>query len=63
MPETTQPSLSPTRKVSAGTATGAAVVILVWVAGMFGLDVPPEVASAAAVLLGFGAAYVVKDRA
>lgn len=58
-----QPTLRPTTKVGTGAATAATVVILVWVAGMLGVEVPAEVASAAAVLLGFGAAYVVRDRA
>ena len=57
-----KPSLAPSTKVTTSAVTGAAVVILVWVASMFGLDVPPEVAAAAAVVLSFGAAYAVKDR-
>lgn len=57
-----KPTYTPTTKVTTGAATGAAVVVLVWVAHLFGLDVPPEVSAAAAVLLGFGAAYVVKDQ-
>ena len=59
---TPRPSLAPTTKVTTSAVTGAAIVILVWVAGMFGLDVPPEVAAAAAVVLSFGAAYVVKEK-
>lgn len=45
-------------KVAAGGAAGAASVVLVWVAGLFGLDVPAEVASAFTVLLSFAAAYL-----
>lgn len=58
-----QPTLAPTTKVTLGSASGAAVLVLVWVAGMFGLEVPPEVASAVTLLLMAGVAYLVKDRA
>lgn len=37
---------APSGKVAAGAAAGAATIVLVWVAGLLGLDVPPEVASA-----------------
>ena len=33
-------------KVAAGGLAGGLTIILVWVAGLLGLDVPPEVASA-----------------
>lgn len=48
----------PQPKVVAATAAGAATVVLVWIVGLFGLAVPPEVASAVTVLLAAGAAYV-----
>jgi hypothetical protein len=51
-------SLKPTPKVIAATAAGAATVLLVWIAGLFGLEVPPEVAAAATVLLTAGAGYL-----
>nr|WP_312964313.1 hypothetical protein [Kocuria rhizophila] len=35
-----------------GTLAGAATVVLVWLLGTAGVDVPPEVAAAFAVLLG-----------
>jgi hypothetical protein len=47
----------PTSKVVAGGAAGAVSIILVWVAGLFGLEVPAEVASAFTVLLSSAAAY------
>lgn len=56
------PSRTPTTKVTASALAGAAVVILIWIAGMFGLAVPPEVAGAGVVVLSFAAAYAVKDR-
>ncbi|WP_314148246.1 hypothetical protein [uncultured Leifsonia sp.] len=55
-------SKAPTVKVVAGGAAGAAVTIAVWIAGLFGLEVPSEVAGAAVVLVTFAAAYVVPDR-
>jgi hypothetical protein len=45
-------------KVAAGGAAGAVTVVLVWVAGMFGVGVPPEVASALTVLISTGAGYL-----
>jgi hypothetical protein len=54
--------LVPTRKVGAAGVGGMAAVILVWVAGLLGLDVPPEVATAFAGLLAFGAGYLVPER-
>jgi hypothetical protein len=54
--------LTPTRKVAAGGVGGAATIVLVWLAGMFGLEMPPEVAAALTVLLGTGAAYLRTER-
>lgn len=50
--------MKPEPKVLAATAAGALTVVLVWVAGLFGLGVPPEVASAVTVLLTAGTAYI-----
>jgi len=55
-------SKTPTPKVVAGGAAGAAVVVIVYVAGLFGLEVPVEVATAAVVLVSFAAGYIVPDR-
>lgn len=44
-------------KVKAGSAAGAATIVVVWAAGLAGLEVPPEVASAFTVLAGFVAGY------
>lgn len=52
------PSLMPTPKVAAGGIFGAAAIVIVWIAGQFGVEVPPEVAAAFTVLLGSGAAYI-----
>ncbi len=48
----------PTTKVWAGGAAGAASLVLVYAVGLFGIDVPAEVASAFTFLLGSGAAYL-----
>lgn len=45
-------------KVAAGGAAGAVTVVLVWVAEMFGLEVPAEVASAVTVLISTAAGYL-----
>jgi hypothetical protein len=56
-----EPSRKPTPKIAAATATGAAVVLVVWVAGLFGLEVPDYVATAVGVLLTAGAGYFKSD--
>jgi hypothetical protein len=48
----------PTAKVTAGAAAGAATILLVWIAGLLGLGVPPEAAAAVTVLLTAGAGYL-----
>lgn len=50
--------LKPEPKVAAGGAAGAVTIVLVYLASLAGLDVPPEVASAFTVLVSFGAAYL-----
>jgi hypothetical protein len=57
-PEHTVRSLAPESKVVAGAVAGAVSIILVWLAGLFGLEVPPEVAAAVTVVLGAGTAYL-----
>lgn len=58
-----QPSALPSRKVGAGLLAGALTTIVVWVVGLLGVVVPPEVSSSFTLLLGFGASYFVKERA
>lgn len=53
--------MTPQPKVLAGGAAGAVTVVLVWAAGLGGLEVPPEVASAVTVLISFAAGYVKKS--
>lgn len=49
------------QKAGAAGAAGAGTVILVWIVGLAGLDVPPEVASAFTTLLATGAAYFTRN--
>jgi enamine deaminase RidA (YjgF/YER057c/UK114 family) len=58
-----QPSNTPTSKVTAATGAGAASVLVVFIAGQLGLDVSPEVAAAIATLLAFAGGYVKKENA
>lgn len=53
---------TPTPKVAAGSTTGAAVLVLLWLAGLMGLDLPPEVAGALVLLATAGAAWLKSDR-
>jgi len=50
-------------KVAAGGATGAVVGIIVWVAGLLGLTIPPEIAVYFGTILSFGVAWFVKETA
>lgn len=54
--------LAPTRKVSAAGVGGSAGIVLVWVLGQLGIDMPVEVAGAVVALLAFGAGYLVPSR-
>ena len=44
-------------KVQAAGWAGSVTVLLVWVAGLLGLDVPPEAASAFTILVATVAGY------
>lgn len=50
--------MTPQPKVVAGGAAGAAAILIVYVASLFGLEVPGEVGAALAALLSFAAAYL-----
>ena len=50
--------MTPQPKVVAGGIAGAATIVLVWAAGMAGVDVPAEVASAFTVLVSFAAGFI-----
>ncbi len=58
----TEKSGVPTSKVAAAGVGGAAALVLTYLLGLFGLDLPAEVASALTTLVAFGAAYVKAER-
>ena len=55
-------NLAPTDKVAAVGSVGAVAVVLVWLAGAVGLDMPAEVAAGFAVLLNTAAGYIKTER-
>lgn len=57
-----QQSNAPTAKVAATTVAGAVTLVLVWIAGMLGLEVPPEVSSAVTLLIAAAAGYLTPSR-
>jgi hypothetical protein len=56
--ETTGTDYRPSPKVQAGATAGAVALVLVWLAGLLGLELPAEVAAALAVILSTAAAYI-----
>jgi CBS-domain-containing membrane protein len=48
-------------KVVASTVAGALTLVLVWILGLFNVEVPPEVAAALTVVLGAAAGYLRRD--
>ena len=49
---------TPTPKVAAAGVAGAFTVLVVYIVGLAGLDVPAEVASAFTTLIAFAAGYI-----
>lgn len=56
-----QPSANPTQKVAAAGIGGSLSIVLIYVVGLFGLDLPPEVASAVTAIVSFAAGYVTPE--
>lgn len=54
-------NIRPTRKVGAGGIGGAVAIIIVWVVGLFGVDVPAEVAAAFGTLGSFVAGWATSE--
>lgn len=52
--------LAPRKKVAAGAAGGGASILIIYAAAQFGLDLPPEIASAFTTFVGTVAAYFKK---
>jgi putative flippase GtrA len=50
--------VKPQPKVAAGGIGGAVTIVLVFIAGQAGVDVPPEVAAALSTLASFAAGYL-----
>ncbi len=61
-----QPTAKPTRKVTGGGVAGLTAVVVLWAAGLVGLDMPEDVAVAIGALIGVIAAtlgaYLVRER-
>jgi hypothetical protein len=56
-----QPTAAPTEKVTAATTSGVAAVLIIFIAGQLGLDIPPAAAAAIATLLAFAGGYLKKE--
>jgi hypothetical protein len=55
-----QPTLAPSRKVSAAGVSGAAVTVVVWAAqAALHIEIPAVVAAALVLIASFGVAYLV----
>ena len=52
---------TPTRKVTGAAAGGAAGVVVVWIIGLFGVDVPGEVGAALSTVMSFAGGYIVRE--
>jgi len=57
-----QPTATPTRKVTAQAVSGVASVLLIYVLGLVGVDLPADVAAAIVVVLSFVASYMTKEK-
>lgn len=58
-----QPSAAPTQKWVAGVGTGGGALVLVWIAGLLGVDLTPETAGALVLAAGAVAAWLRRNRA
>jgi hypothetical protein len=54
-------TLKPTPKMQAAGVSGAVTILLVWVASLFGLDIPEYAAAAIGVVLTWAAGYFKGD--
>jgi len=54
--------MTPTPKVAAGGIAGAISILLIAVLAYFGVDVEPTVASAITALIGFGVAWLKREK-
>lgn len=56
-----QPGAAPSRKIAAATTTGAATIVVLWLAKRFGLEMTTEVAEAIVLLAAGGAGYITRE--
>lgn len=56
-------SLKPTAKQGANGVAGAAALVLIFLAGLFGLVIPAEVAASAVFLISWCAGYLKRETA
>ena len=54
-------NLTPTPKVASAGIGGALTIVLIWVLGLFGVDMPAEVAAAVTTAVSFGFGYLKSD--
>jgi len=54
-------NVAPTDKVAAGGAASLAAVVLAWIVGQLGLDMPAEVAAAFTGLMAFAAGWFKRE--
>ena len=52
-----QPTSAPTSKVAAAGIGGSVAIVLIWLAGQFGVELSAEVASAITAIVAFAAGY------
>lgn len=57
-----QSTAEPTQKVAAAGIGGSLTVVLVYVLGQFGVELPSEVVAALTTIVAFLSGYLVKDK-
>jgi hypothetical protein len=58
----TESRMLPDRKVAVGAGAGSIGTVVIWLAGLAGVDVPPEVAAALVTVITFVVSYFVRSR-
>ena len=53
----------PTAKMTSVGASGAAMILIIWIAGQLGIEIPAEVAAAITTIAAWLAGYVTNDTA
>lgn len=54
--------VTPTRKVGGGAIAGTISILLVWLLGVMGITLPPEVSSAVTTILSFAVSWLVPEK-